>query len=399
MGSRHHLHSPASRVRLSGGDSGCVSRKVVGWELERTLATRLPMAALENAIAERETASGFGASLRSGVQYACEDYVRILERHEMIPSMSRRANPYDNAICESFMKTLKREEIYANQYRDLDDLRANIEAFIEQYYNRSIDCIRRWATVRRSSSSGMLRFDGRSARATMSFFRHEEIFRSDERDETGSRPQPVPRAHRLDESPAGYSLASCSPAEPASASPAEAHSEGEEASLRKQNPSNGECANSKLSQQRGSPQAARPTNITRRANKRSTMVKNEETRRASPSLLFKAPRMGHRSGSRTGARGCCPGARRRTRSPSRHGPLRGFRAATVVPEHPVSPESSPHAVSRRPAPATRVRQSVDDGHRRNRSGERMIAVSGRSSHAADLLLGLRIRWLPCDSSM
>ena len=54
----------------------------------------------------------------------------------MLPSMSRPANPYDNASCESFMKTLKREEIYANTYRDLDHLRANIAAFIEQYYNR-----------------------------------------------------------------------------------------------------------------------------------------------------------------------------------------------------------------------------------------------------------------------
>jgi putative transposase len=54
----------------------------------------------------------------------------------MIPSMSRPANPYDNASCESFMKTLKREEIYAQDYRDLEHLRSNLEAFIEQYYNR-----------------------------------------------------------------------------------------------------------------------------------------------------------------------------------------------------------------------------------------------------------------------
>ena len=54
----------------------------------------------------------------------------------MIPSMSRPANPFDNASCESFMKTLKREEIYANRYRDLEDLRANVEEFIEQYYNQ-----------------------------------------------------------------------------------------------------------------------------------------------------------------------------------------------------------------------------------------------------------------------
>ena len=54
----------------------------------------------------------------------------------MIPSMSRPANPYDNASCESFMKTLKREEIYANRYEDLGRMRVNIEEFIEQYYNR-----------------------------------------------------------------------------------------------------------------------------------------------------------------------------------------------------------------------------------------------------------------------
>jgi len=62
--------------------------------------------------------------------------VALLEKFEMVPSMSRPANPYDNASCESFMKTLKREEIYANRYDNLEHLRANIEEFIEQYYNR-----------------------------------------------------------------------------------------------------------------------------------------------------------------------------------------------------------------------------------------------------------------------
>ena len=71
-----------------------------------------------------------------GVQYACREYVSLLESHGMLPSMSRPANPYDNASCESFMRTLKREEIYANTYRDLDDLRAHIEEFIDRYYNR-----------------------------------------------------------------------------------------------------------------------------------------------------------------------------------------------------------------------------------------------------------------------
>jgi putative transposase len=112
------------------------SRKVVGWELDRTLAARLPIAALEKAIAERQPPPGLVHHSDRGVQYASGDYVRILSKQQMIPSMSRPANPYDNASCESFMKTLKREEIYAQDYRDLEHLRNNLEAFIEQYYNR-----------------------------------------------------------------------------------------------------------------------------------------------------------------------------------------------------------------------------------------------------------------------
>ena len=112
------------------------SRKVVGWALDRTLAARLPIAALAYAIAERHPPPGLVHHSDRGVQYASSEYVQILQHHQMIPSMSRPANPYDNASCESFLKTLKREEIYANRYRDLGHLRGNIEIFIEQYYNR-----------------------------------------------------------------------------------------------------------------------------------------------------------------------------------------------------------------------------------------------------------------------
>lgn len=112
------------------------SRKVVGWALERTLASRLPAAALQQAIAERQAPPGLVHHSDRGVQYASGEYVRILGKHQMIPSMSRPGNPYDNASCESFIKTLKREEIYANEYENLDHLRANIEEFIERYYNR-----------------------------------------------------------------------------------------------------------------------------------------------------------------------------------------------------------------------------------------------------------------------
>jgi transposase InsO family protein len=112
------------------------SRKVGGWALERTLTSRLAIAALERAIAKRQPRPGLIHHSDRGVQYASGEYVAILDQHQMIPSMSRPANPYDNASCESFIKTLKREEIYANSYENLEHLRANIEIFLEQYYNQ-----------------------------------------------------------------------------------------------------------------------------------------------------------------------------------------------------------------------------------------------------------------------
>ncbi len=112
------------------------SRKVVGWALDRTLANRLTVAALKQAIAQRRPQPGLVHHSDRGLQYARGEYVAILEQYGMVPSMSRPANPYDNASCESFMKTLKREEIYANRYDNLEHLRRNIEEFIEQYYNR-----------------------------------------------------------------------------------------------------------------------------------------------------------------------------------------------------------------------------------------------------------------------
>ena len=192
------------------------SRKVVGWALERTLATRLPLAALEQAIAERQPPPGLVHHSDRGVQYASGDYVRMLSKHQIIPSMSRPANPYDNASCESFIKTLKREEIYANPYRDLEHLRANIEEFIERYYNR---CRLHSALGYRSPEEFEQAVGSPAMGATMSFFRHGEIYRSDGRRWKRRKPTAVGfPAHRFDESPAGYSLAGCSPALPASAS-------------------------------------------------------------------------------------------------------------------------------------------------------------------------------------
>ena len=204
------------------------SRKVVGWALERTLATRLPKAALERAIAERQPPPGLVHHSDRGVQYASDEYVQVLQAHQMIPSMSRPANPYDNASCESFMKTLKREEIYANDYVDLDHLRTNIEAFIEQYYNRCrLHSALGYKTPEEFEQA--ITSTATSAGATMSFFRHGEDYRPDEADaKTKSGPQTALQTIGIDESPTGYSLASCSPAELASASPAGDDPKGEE---------------------------------------------------------------------------------------------------------------------------------------------------------------------------
>ena len=113
------------------------SRKVVGWAVDRTMmSSRLTVAALERAVADRQPQAGLVHHSDRGLQYASPEYVAALEKYGMVASMSRPANPYDNASCESFMKTLKREEIYANRYNNLEQLRTHIEEFIEQYYNR-----------------------------------------------------------------------------------------------------------------------------------------------------------------------------------------------------------------------------------------------------------------------
>jgi transposase InsO family protein len=95
------------------------SRMVVGWKLDRTLTSRLAVDALQLAIEMRHPLAGLVHHSDRGVQYASAEYIAILTQHEMVPSMSRPANPYDNASRESIFKTLKREEIYANKYEDL----------------------------------------------------------------------------------------------------------------------------------------------------------------------------------------------------------------------------------------------------------------------------------------
>jgi putative transposase len=113
------------------------SRRVVGWALESYLQGRLATAALDMAIAARRPPGGslIHHSDR-GVQYACGEYAALLQANGIQASMSRAGNPYDDAKAESFMKTLKHEEVDGRAYRDAEDARRQIGRFIEEVYNR-----------------------------------------------------------------------------------------------------------------------------------------------------------------------------------------------------------------------------------------------------------------------
>jgi transposase InsO family protein len=112
------------------------SRRVIGWALGRTLEASLAVAALRMALMGRKPPPGLVHHSDRGVQYASLDYTEMLKQHQTTISMSRKGNPYDNAACESFMKTLKYEEVYRNEYRDFDEARASIGEFLERVYNR-----------------------------------------------------------------------------------------------------------------------------------------------------------------------------------------------------------------------------------------------------------------------
>jgi transposase InsO family protein len=109
---------------------------VIGWELDNTLEARLAVAALKRALAGRGAPLGLVHHSDRGVQYACRDYVGLLESHGILISMSRKGNPYDNAQAESFMKTLKHEEVNLRDYRTIEQARASIGYFLEQVYNQ-----------------------------------------------------------------------------------------------------------------------------------------------------------------------------------------------------------------------------------------------------------------------
>jgi putative transposase len=112
------------------------SRKVVGWGLSRENKASLSLSALQKALDSRHPGPGLVHHSDQGSQYACHEYVGLMERHKAFLSMSRAGRPWENGRCESFIHTLKQEEIDARAYGDLPELEQHIEEFIDQFYNR-----------------------------------------------------------------------------------------------------------------------------------------------------------------------------------------------------------------------------------------------------------------------
>lgn len=112
------------------------SRRVIGWELDSTMEDSLTLAALRMALSRRTVTPELVHHSDRGVQYASSDYTQLLKNHHIQISMSRKANPWDNAACESFMKTLKGEEVYRSEYRDQAQARVRIGEFLQGVYNQ-----------------------------------------------------------------------------------------------------------------------------------------------------------------------------------------------------------------------------------------------------------------------
>jgi transposase InsO family protein len=113
------------------------SRRCIGWDLDRNIDTQLTLNALYKALECRagQDLNDLIHHSDQGVQYASNAYIKCLREHDICISMSRKGNPYDNAFAESFMKTLKYEEVYLADYRTFNEAYDNIENFIESVYN------------------------------------------------------------------------------------------------------------------------------------------------------------------------------------------------------------------------------------------------------------------------
>jgi putative transposase len=199
------------------------SRRVIGWALDRNMEDELTLTALRMALSRRSIQPGLVHHSDRGSQYASNDYTNLLKAHGIDISMSRKGNPCDNAACESFMKTLKYEEVLRNEYRDLAEARASISEFIEKVYKQKrlhsalgyvppaefeaqLVAQNKEAAVRQLVACVFKAWGNLSVRCWAKS-RERHLYTA-------------PGTHRRRSVPAGYSSAGCSPAVPASASPA-----------------------------------------------------------------------------------------------------------------------------------------------------------------------------------
>jgi putative transposase len=109
------------------------SRRVIGWALEPHVRSELALAALTHALRDRPVPCGLIHHSDRGVQYCCGAYIHLLQQYAIRPSMSRKGNPYDNAKAESFMKTLKSEQVDGRLYASVDEARQHIVPFLNCY--------------------------------------------------------------------------------------------------------------------------------------------------------------------------------------------------------------------------------------------------------------------------
>ena len=155
------------------------SRRVVGWALRRTLSREVALAALDQALANRQPGAGLVHHSDRGSQYASNEYVARLEGRGALMSMSRAGRPWENGKCERFIGTLKREQLDGRRYRSLEELQQDLERFLETVYNRE-----RWHSAlgyrtpeefeQQQAAATAIPAGGSSAGG--SFRRHEEIY-------------------------------------------------------------------------------------------------------------------------------------------------------------------------------------------------------------------------------